>query len=124
MAPKARKPRCLQAAPGIRILLVDDDPEVRAVTSAYLTEMGHRVIEAPDGASAIDLLRTDREIDLLVADFAMPGMTGFDLALKAREHRQGIGILLVTGYADPGKMARRLPAACISRSDEPIWPPR
>jgi PAS domain S-box-containing protein len=96
-------------APKVRILLVDDDAEVRAVTSAYLTEMGHRVIEAPDGASAIDILRTDRQIDLLVADFAMPGMTGFDLAVKAREHREGIGILLVTGYADPGKMAEGFP---------------
>ncbi|KAB0268718.1 response regulator [Microvirga brassicacearum] len=97
------------SAPKIRILLVDDDAEVRAVTSAYLVEMGHRVIEAPDGASAIDILRTDRQIDLLVADFAMPGMTGFDLAVKAREHREGIGILLVTGYADPGKMAQGFP---------------
>lgn len=97
------------SAPKIRILLVDDDAEVRAVTSAYLIEMGHRVIEAPDGASAIDILRTDRQIDLLVADFAMPGMTGFDLAVKAREHREGIGILLVTGYADPGKMAQGFP---------------
>jgi CheY-like chemotaxis protein len=88
---------------------VDDDPEVRAVTSAYLTEMGHRVIEAPDGASAIDVLRTDRQIDILVADFAMPGMTGFDLALKAREHRDQIGVLLVTGYADPDKMAKGFP---------------
>jgi PAS domain S-box-containing protein len=96
-------------APRIRILLVDDDAEVRAVTSAYLTEMGHRVIEAPNGASALDILRTDRQIDLLVADFAMPGMTGFDLAVKAREHREGIGILLVTGYADPGKMAQGFP---------------
>jgi CheY-like chemotaxis protein len=82
---------------------------VRAVTSAYLTEMGHRVIEAPDGASAIDVLRTDRQIDILVADFAMPGMTGFDLAVKAREHRDGIGILLITGYADPDKMAKGFP---------------
>ena len=88
---------------------MDDDPEVRAVTSAYLTEMGHRVIEAPDGASAIDVLRTDRQIDILVADFAMPGMTGFDLAVKAREHRDGIGILLITGYADPDRMAKGFP---------------
>ncbi len=97
------------SAQAVRILLVDDDPEVRAVTSAYLTEMGHRVIEAPDGASAIDVLRTDRQIDILVADFAMPGMTGFDLAVKAREHRDGIGILLITGYADPDKMAKGFP---------------
>ena len=39
----------------------------------------------------------------------MPGMTGFDLALKARSIRDGIGILLVTGYADPDKMAKGFP---------------
>ena len=97
------------SGPAASILLVDDDPEVRAVTSAYLTEMGHRVIEASDAASALDILRTDREIDLLVADFAMPGMTGFDLAVRAQELRGGIGVLLVTGYADPDRMAKDFP---------------
>ena len=103
---------------------MDDDPEVRAVTSAYLTEMGHRVIEAPDGASAIDVLRTDRQIDILVADFAMPGMTGFDLAVKAREHRGGIGILLVTGLCRPGQDGQGLPRSCTSRSGAGISRPR
>ena len=97
------------SVPAASILLVDDDPEVRAVTSAYLTEMGHRVIEASDAASALDILRTDRQIDLLVADFAMPGMTGFDLAVRAQELRGGIGVLLVTGYADPDRMAKDFP---------------
>lgn len=91
-------------APKVRILLVDDDAEVRTVTAAYLTEMGHRVVEAADGSSALDLLRADNQLDLLIADFAMPGMTGTDLADKARDIRPGIGILLVTGYADPKRL--------------------
>jgi PAS domain S-box-containing protein len=92
------------ASPKIRILLVDDDAEVRAVTAAYLSEMGHRVVEAADGASALDILKADDQLDLLIADFAMPGMTGTDLADKAREVRPRIDILLVTGYADPERM--------------------
>jgi PAS domain S-box-containing protein len=92
------------AASRVRILLVDDDAEVRTVTAAYLAEMGHRVVEAADGSSALDILKADDQIDLLIADFAMPGMTGTDLADKAREARPGIGILLVTGYADPEKV--------------------
>src|SRR5690606_24814478 len=87
-----------------RVLLVDDDPEVRAVTAAYLGEMGHRVVEAADGASALDILRADAQFDLLIADFAMPGITGLELAERAREFRQDLGILLVTGYADPDRM--------------------
>jgi PAS domain S-box-containing protein len=92
-------------APKVRILLVDDDAEVRTVTAAYLADMGHRVVEAADGSSALDILKTDDQLDLLIADFAMPGMTGTDLADKVRAVRPEIGILLVTGYADP----RRLP---------------
>jgi PAS domain S-box-containing protein len=91
-------------APKVRILLVDDDAEVRTVTAAYLTEMGHRVVEAADGSSALDILKTDDQLDLLIADFAMPGMTGTDLADRARKIRSDLGILLVTGYADPKRL--------------------
>jgi CheY-like chemotaxis protein len=66
--------------------------------------MGHRVVEAADGSSALDILKADDQLDLLIADFAMPGMTGTDLADKAREVRPGIGVLLVTGYADPERL--------------------
>ncbi|MBB4038540.1 PAS domain S-box-containing protein [Microvirga flocculans] len=92
-------------APKVRIILVDDDAEVRTVTAAYLTEMGHRVVEAADGSSALEIVKSDSDIDLLIADFAMPGMTGTDLADKAREVRPDIGILLVTGYADPKRVS-------------------
>ncbi|MBB3020303.1 PAS domain S-box-containing protein [Microvirga lupini] len=91
-------------APKVRILLVDDDAEVRTVTAAYLNEMGHRVVEAADGSSALDILKADDQLDILIADFAMPGMTGTELADKAREVRSGLGILLVTGYADPKRV--------------------
>jgi CheY-like chemotaxis protein len=91
-------------APKVRILLVDDDAEVRTVTAAYLTEMGHRVVEAADGSSALDIVKADDQLDVLIADFAMPGMTGTDLADKAREVRSDLGILLVTGYADPKRV--------------------
>ena len=94
----------LPNAAKIRVLLVDDDAEVRAVTAAYLNEMGHRVVEAADGTAALDLLKTDEEADLLIADFAMPGMTGLELAEKARALRPGLRVLLVTGYADPERM--------------------
>ncbi|MBF9196253.1 response regulator [Microvirga sp. BT290] len=91
-------------APKVRILLVDDDAEVRTVTAAYLNEMGHRVVEAADGSSALDILKTDDQLDVLIADFAMPGMTGIELADKAREARPGLGIMVVTGYADPKRV--------------------
>jgi CheY-like chemotaxis protein len=93
----------------VRILLVDDDADVRAVTAAYLGEMGHRVVEAADGTSALDILKADDGVDLLIADFAMPGMIGTELADKAREARPDLGILLVTGYADPERVPEGYP---------------
>ena len=53
-------------------------------------------MEAADGSSALDILKADDHLDVLIADFAMPGMTGTDLACKAREVRPDVGILLVT----------------------------
>lgn len=83
------------------ILLVDDDADVRAVAAAMLREAGHRVIEAGSGGAALE--RLDREaasIDLLIADLAMPGMNGFELARAARRERPDLPILFVTGFAD------------------------
>jgi CheY-like chemotaxis protein len=97
------------AADKVRILLVDDDAEVRTVTAAYLSEMGHRVVEAADGSSALDILKADGQFELLIADFAMPGMTGLDLARKSRQLKPALGILLVTGYADPERMPENYP---------------
>jgi CheY-like chemotaxis protein len=61
-------------------------------------------VEAADGSSALDILKADDQLDVLIADFAMPGMTGTELADKAHEVRPGVGILLITGYADPKRV--------------------
>ena len=86
------------------ILLVDDDPDVRAVAAAMLREAGHTVIEAGSGGAALERL-VDRAapIALLIADLAMPGMNGFELARAARQQRPDLPVLFVTGYADMAK---------------------
>ena len=87
------------------ILLVDDDPAVRDVTAAILEDLGYDVIEADDGAAALGLLSKGVRIDLLMADFAMPGMTGGELAASVAEQRPGLPVLLVTGNADERALA-------------------
>jgi PAS domain S-box-containing protein len=83
------------------ILLVDDDPDVRAVAAAMLRDAGHIVIEAGSGGAALERLeRGEPRIDLLIADLAMPGMSGFELARAARLDRPDLPILFVTGFAD------------------------
>jgi CheY-like chemotaxis protein len=93
-----------QATPAT-ILLVDDDPAVRDVTAAMLEDLGYGVVEADDGAAALDLLAKGVRVDLMLADVAMPGMSGTDLIREATARRAGLPVLLVTGYADERALA-------------------
>jgi PAS domain S-box-containing protein len=84
---------------GQTVLVVDDDPDVRLFIVSCLETLGYEVICAETGQAGLDLL-TERSIDLLVVDFAMPGMTGVELADHARGSAPNLPVLLVTGYAD------------------------
>ncbi len=87
------------ARPGLTILLVDDDSSVREVTASMLSDLGYQVVEAGSGHAALDILRS-RPFDLLLADYAMPGMNGMETAREARRIQPGIPLLIITGYAD------------------------
>jgi signal transduction histidine kinase len=89
---------------GALVLLVDDDAAVREVTSAMLTELGYRVVEAGSGGAALDALERHEDIELLVLDFAMPGMNGAEVAREVRIRRADLPILFATGYADAGAL--------------------
>ncbi|GIQ72124.1 hybrid sensor histidine kinase/response regulator [Bradyrhizobium sp. RD5-C2] len=82
------------------ILLVDDDPLIAMSTMEMLEDLGHRVIGASSGPHALDILRSDQEIDLMMTDHVMPGMTGLELAAASRELRPHLVVLLATGYAE------------------------
>jgi PAS domain S-box-containing protein len=83
-----------------QVLVVDDDSAVREITANILVTMGYRVIEAGSGGAALEMLDSHGEIDLMLVDFAMPGMNGADVAREARARRPHLPILFVTGYAD------------------------
>jgi PAS domain S-box-containing protein len=82
------------------VLAVDDDPLVLMSTAAMLEDLGYRVFEANSGEEALDLLRREAAIELVITDQAMPGMTGTQLAAAIREERPSLPILLATGYAE------------------------
>src|ERR1051325_631393 len=89
------------AVPADKVALVaDDDAEVRGAFVAYTAKLGFRAIEAEGGPDALARFYDDERIDLLLADFAMPGMNGAELIRRAREARPGLPVLLVTGYVD------------------------
>ncbi|MFD2262980.1 response regulator [Lacibacterium aquatile] len=91
-----------------RVLIVDDDPTVRAVLAAYVSDLGHEMIEATDGPSALTVLQR-LPIDLMIADVVMPGMSGTELARTAEERYPDLQILLVTGYEGTAEVPAHLP---------------
>ena len=83
----------------ITVLVIDDDPDVRQFLCASLDGLGYQVIESSDGAEGLTLLDARRP-DLLVVDFAMPGMNGAEVAAAARARRPDMPIIVASGYAD------------------------
>jgi PAS domain S-box-containing protein len=95
--------------PQLRILLVDDHDEVRETTAAVLKDVGHEVVEAANGAAALDVLKKrDCDFDLLVTDYAMPLLSGADFLREARRLCPSVPALIITGYAEAG-MIQDLP---------------
>lgn len=84
---------------GRRVLVVDDDPDVRLTMSAFLGRAGWEVFTAGSGDEAFAWLTAAPAIAGLVTDYAMPGMNGVELVLRARELSPGLPALVVTGYA-------------------------
>jgi signal transduction histidine kinase/CheY-like chemotaxis protein len=92
------------------ILVVDDDVLVLESIFEMLSEMGHSVYMASSGERALELLREHAEIELVLTDHAMPGMTGIELAHSIREIRPNLPVVLGTGYAEiPGGSEIELP---------------
>jgi CheY-like chemotaxis protein len=95
------------------VLVVEDNVEVRELAVAMITDLGYRVLTAPDGPSALDILQGGEHIDLLFSDVVMPGgMNGFELISKARAMRDDIRALVTSGYANvyrPGSNRPNVP---------------
>ncbi|HEX7817487.1 response regulator [Dyella sp.] len=84
---------------GETILVVEDDEDVRTYSVEYLRSLGYRVLEAADGPSALALLERDgAEVRLLFTDVVMPGMSGRELAVRARERHASLRVLYASGY--------------------------
>jgi PAS domain S-box-containing protein len=88
-----------QGEPSATILVVDDDPDVRQLLAASLDALGYRVSEAYDGLSGLAVLQGHRP-DLIVLDFAMPGMNGAEVATAARQIYPDLPIVFASGYSD------------------------
>ncbi len=81
------------------VLAVDDDSLVLTNTAAMLEDLGHQVLVAASGAEALALL-AEHPVDLVITDYAMPYMTGLQLAREIQASRPGLSVVLATGYAE------------------------
>jgi signal transduction histidine kinase len=104
---------CDRPQPGLgdarhrKVLVIEDDAEVRRAIVESLTMLGYVVTEAADGASGLQALSAGTH-DLLIVDYAMPGLNGAEVIARARELVGDIPVILATGYADMAQVGRVL----------------
>lgn len=94
------EPVCCKASRSYRILVVDDDPAVNAGTVAMLEDLGHVVIDTESAEGALRLLRSGADVELVITDHAMPGMTGTELAASIRRTWPELPVVIATGYSE------------------------
>jgi len=87
------------AKPAISILLAEDEPMLRMIAADTLRDSGYEVVEAIDGAAALEILKSEARVDLLISDVKMPRMTGYELVEAGLALRPGLRVLFMTGYA-------------------------
>jgi len=108
--PRVDEPPDPLAAPGLAnperlrgtetILLVEDEPAVRAVARQILARQGYTVLEAPDGPAALAMVAGRARVDLILTDVVMPGMSGRTLADQLATRWPGVRVLYMSGYTD------------------------
>lgn len=102
--PHPGSPSDVRASHRARILLVDDDEAVRAVTAEMLNDIGHDIVQASGGAAALRHIVNDGPFDAIITDVAMPGMDGLSFAEKVRSGDAQIPVLFISGNADHARL--------------------
>ncbi|HEX9524004.1 MAG TPA: response regulator, partial [Reyranella sp.] len=103
------------------ILLVEDQKEVRALTRRILEKRGYRVLVAATGAEAV-VLAEQHEIDLLVTDVVMPGMSGSELGTRLGPLYPGMKVLYLSGYTDEAILHQGLLEPGVAFLQKPFTP--
>jgi signal transduction histidine kinase len=97
--PTAAAPKVL-ALP-LRILVIDDELQVRSTLAEMLEEQGHSVTQAPGGREGLSYLESNRElVDVVISDLGMPDMTGWDVAAAIQQRWPGVPVGLITGWGE------------------------
>jgi PAS domain S-box-containing protein len=115
------EPRALADLASVRVLVVDDEPDVRGLIREMLERAGCQVRTAQDGAEAVDLFREDwRAIDVVILDLMMPRMSGRDVFAALRQIDPDAKILVASGYSVDGEARALLDAGAIGFLQKPF----
>ena len=105
----------------MKILLVEDDPDVRLSTILLLNSLGCDVMDADTATGVPDMIRRHRDIDILISDVVLPGgMNGVELAVEAGKIRPDLGIVLVSGYPEVTLDTLEAPASAFLMLGKPF----
>ena len=83
-----------------KLIVVDDDQEVRSIVADFLADAGYRVLQAADGAQALGLIADDPSLRMMISDIRMPKMSGLELAEEAVRLRPKLRVILIPGFTD------------------------
>jgi CheY-like chemotaxis protein len=104
----------LHAGHSEKLLVIDDDADVRKFVTTFLSDLGYEVSEAAGGEDALTVL-ADCEPDMVIVDYAMQGMCGAETALAAQKRCPGIPILFISGVGDSEELRSAIGAAPLLR---------
>ena len=90
-----------------KIIIVDDDPEVRIVVAEFLDDFGYRVLQAKGGAEALERLQQHPDVQMMITDIRMPDMSGIELADIATRQQPDLKVILISGYFVSQQVDRR-----------------
>jgi PAS domain S-box-containing protein len=123
ISPELRTPPPQSAQRGECILLVEDEPAVRAIMKRSLEEAGYKIVEAGNVADALErFVQSTARINLVLTDVVMPGGSGRELADRIAELRPGTPVVFTSGYTDGDIQRRGLLAPGVAFIEKPVTP--
>ena len=90
-----------------KLMIVDDDVEVRIIVAEFLEDFGYNVVQACSGSQALELLPQHEDLRMIITDIRMPDMSGIELADIATRRQRDLKIILISGYFVSQRIERR-----------------
>jgi CheY-like chemotaxis protein len=112
------------ATPGAAILLVDDNEVSAKIMGMTLEDLGHTIALAGDGKQALNFLKSEPSVRLVITDLAMPEMDGLELVghIKKSDEFKDVQVILLTGSDDQGLFRKAADAGCANYLVKPVHP--